>query len=141
MYPVIYICFKNTTIIMRRLSRWHSGKKSACQCRDARGAGLNPGSGRSPGAGHGSPLQCSCLENPRDRGAWWAAVYGVAQSWTWLKQLSSGSSSKESDTTKHAAAHALQGRTNSGKFSIQFSLESHCILIMKYSTVTLRKHI
>ena len=37
------------------------------------------------GEGNGSPLQCSCLENPRDRGAWWAAVYGVAQSRTWLK--------------------------------------------------------
>ena len=42
--------------------------------------------------GNGNPLQCSCLENPRDRGAWWAAVYGVAQSWTWLKWLSSSSS-------------------------------------------------
>ena len=37
------------------------------------------------GEGNGNPLQCSCLENPRDRGAWWAAVYGVAQSWTRLK--------------------------------------------------------
>ena len=36
-----------------------------------------------------TPLQCSCLENPRDGGAWWAAIYGVAQSWTWLKRLSS----------------------------------------------------
>ena len=36
------------------------------------------------GEGNGNPLQCSCLENPRDRGAWWAAVYGVAQSWTRL---------------------------------------------------------
>ena len=43
--------------------------------------------------GNGNPLQCSCLENPRDRGAWWAAVYGVAQSRTWLKRLSSSSSS------------------------------------------------
>ena len=43
--------------------------------------------------GNGNPLQCSCLENPRDGGAWWAAVYGVAQSWTWLKRLSSSSSS------------------------------------------------
>ena len=41
------------------------------------------------GEGNGNPLQCSCLENPRDRGAWWAAVYGVAQSWTWLKWFSS----------------------------------------------------
>ena len=40
------------------------------------------------GEGNGSPLQCSCLENPRDGGAWWAAVYGVAQSRTRLKQLS-----------------------------------------------------
>ena len=39
------------------------------------------------GEGNGNPLQCSCLENPRDRGAWWAAVYGVAQSRTRLKRL------------------------------------------------------
>ena len=45
------------------------------------------------GGGHGNSLQCSCLENPRDGGAWWAAVYGVAQSRTQLKQLSSSSSS------------------------------------------------
>ena len=44
------------------------------------------------GEGNGNPLQCSCLENPRDGGAWWAAVYGVTQSWTWLKWLSSSSS-------------------------------------------------
>ena len=41
------------------------------------------------GEGNGNPLQYSCLENPRERGAWWAAVYGVAQSRTWLKRLSS----------------------------------------------------
>ena len=41
------------------------------------------------GEGNGNPLQCSCLENPRDGGAWWAAVYGVAQSQTQLKRLSS----------------------------------------------------
>ena len=44
------------------------------------------------GEGNSNPLQCSCLENPRDRGAWWAAVYGVAQSRTRLKRLSSSSS-------------------------------------------------
>ena len=44
------------------------------------------------GEGNGNPLQCSCLENPRDWGAWWAAVYGVSQSRTRLKQLSSSSS-------------------------------------------------
>ena len=45
------------------------------------------------GEGNDNPLQCSCLENLRDGGAWWAAAYGVAQSRTWLKWLSSGSSS------------------------------------------------
>ena len=48
----------------------------------------------SIGEGNGNPLQCSCLENPRDGGAWWAAVYGVAQSRTRLKRLSSSSKSK-----------------------------------------------
>ena len=46
------------------------------------------------GEGNGNPLQCSCLENPRDGGAWWAAVYGVTQSWTLLKLFSSSSSSR-----------------------------------------------
>ena len=44
--------------------------------------GLIPGSGRSPGEGNGNPLQHSCLENPMDRGAWWATVHGVAKSQT-----------------------------------------------------------
>ena len=47
------------------------------------------------GEGNGNPLQCSCLENPRDGGACWAAVYGVAQSWTLLKRLSSSSRDEE----------------------------------------------
>ena len=47
------------------------------------------------GEGNGNPLQCSCLENPRDGGAWWAAIYGVAQSRTRLKWLSSSSSSHQ----------------------------------------------
>ena len=45
------------------------------------------------GEGNGNPLQCSCLENPRDGGAWWAAIYGVTQSRTRLKRLSSSSNS------------------------------------------------
>ena len=44
-----------------------------------RDTGLIPGSGRSPGEEHGNPLQYSCLENPMDRGAWWATVYGVVE--------------------------------------------------------------
>ena len=46
------------------------------------------------GEGNGNPLQCSCLENPRNGGSWWAVVCGVAQSQTWLKRLSSSSSSR-----------------------------------------------
>ena len=49
---------------------------------DARTASLIPGSGRSPGIGNGNPLEYSCLENPMDRGAWWAIVHVVAESRT-----------------------------------------------------------
>ena len=55
---------------------------------DVRDAGPIPGSGRSPGRGHGNPLQYSCLENPRDRGAWQATVHGVAEELDMTKQLS-----------------------------------------------------
>ena len=55
------------------------GKESACNVGDAR---LIPESGRSPGGRNGNPLQYSCLENPIDRGAWWATVHGVAKSQT-----------------------------------------------------------
>ena len=48
---------------------------------DIRDTDLTPGSGRSPGGGHGNPLQHSCLENPVDRGAWRATVHRVAKSW------------------------------------------------------------
>ena len=54
-----------------------SGKESACNAGDP---GLIPGLGRSPGEGNGNPLQYSCLENPMDRGAWWATVCRVAES-------------------------------------------------------------
>ena len=54
---------------------------------DIRDGGSIPELGRSPGGGHGDPLQYSCLENPMDRGAWRATVHSVAKSWTQLKQL------------------------------------------------------
>ena len=57
-----------------------ASQESTCQCRRHRDAGLIPGSGGSPGGGHGTLLQYSCLENPKDRGAWWATVHGVANS-------------------------------------------------------------
>ena len=52
---------------------------------DVRDVGSNPGVGRSPGGGHGNPLQYSCLENPMDRGAWRASVHGFTNSQTQLK--------------------------------------------------------
>ena len=55
------------------------GKESTCSARDL---GSIPGLGRSPGGGHGNPLQYSCLENPKDRGAWRPAIYGVTESQT-----------------------------------------------------------
>ena len=49
---------------------------------DIRDAGVMPGLGKSPGGGRGNPLQYSCLQNPMDRGAWWAIVHRVAKTWT-----------------------------------------------------------
>ena len=65
------------------------GKESACNAGDL---GSIPGMGRSPGGGHGSPLQYSCLENPMDRGAWLATIHGVP---------------KELDTTERLHLHLL----------------------------------
>ena len=67
-----------------RLPRWGDGTESACQCIAARDTCSIPGLERSPGAGNGNLLQYSCLENPMDRGAWWATVCGVTESQTWL---------------------------------------------------------
>ena len=54
-------------------------------------AGLIPGLGRSPGEGNGNPLQYSCLGNPKDRGAWWAAVHGVSKESATAQCLNSSS--------------------------------------------------
>ena len=67
------------------------------------------------GEGNGNPLQCSCLENPRDGEAWWAAVYGVAQSWTWLKRLSSSS------------MYNIMPSANSERFTFSFLIWIHFI--------------
>ena len=64
-----------------------SCKESAANEGDMRCTGLIPGSGRSPGGGHGNPLQYFCLENLMERGAYWAMDHKVAKSQTWLKQL------------------------------------------------------
>ena len=64
-----------------------SGKEPTCQCRKCKSHRFNLGSGRSPGGGHGNPLQYSCLENTMDRVAWKTTVLGVAKSPTQLKTL------------------------------------------------------
>ena len=63
-------------------------KNPSAKAGDIRDMGSMPGSGRSPGRGHGNPLEYSCLENPMDRGAWQVTAHWVAKSWTRLKQLS-----------------------------------------------------
>ena len=63
-------------------------KNPPANARDIRDVGSIPALGRSPGGEHGNPPQYSCLENPTDRGAWWATVYRVAKSQMQLKQLS-----------------------------------------------------
>ena len=73
------------------------------------------------GEGNGNPLQCSCLENPRDGGAWWAAVHGVTQSRTRLKRLSSSSSSKGLD---ERGVHFVVPREINMLWLIQISLLS-----------------
>ena len=64
------------------------GKESTCNAGDTGDMALILGLGRSPGGGHGNPLQYSCLGNPIERGGWWAIVHRVTNSWTILKQLS-----------------------------------------------------
>ena len=68
-----------TVYVYHKVPRWLTCKESAFGAGDA---GSIPGSGRSSEGGHGNPLQYSCLENPMDRGVWWATVHGVAKSRT-----------------------------------------------------------
>ena len=74
------------------------------------------------GGGNGNPLQCSCLGNPRDGGAWWAAVSGVAQSWTRLKRLSS--SRQHIKEQRHYFA-------NKGQYSQGYGFSSSHVLMLE----------
>ena len=79
----LYTVFHSNCTDRQGLPRWQV-KNPPANAGDTGDTGLIPGSGRSPGGENGSPLQCSCLENPMDRGAWRATVQGVAQSRTRL---------------------------------------------------------
>ena len=89
------------------------------------------------GEGNGNPLQCSCMENPRDGGAWWAAVYGVAQSQTRLKRLSSSSSS-----SKELCARSWRQRPTYFQLShSSYFLEHLCLLFtFEANSYSNRKH-
>ena len=82
------------TLIAVQIQEWvgfpggTSGKEPDCQCRRHKRCRFNHWVGRSARGGHGNLLQYSFLENPMDRGAWWATVQRVTKSWTWLMQLS-----------------------------------------------------
>ena len=81
------------------------------------------------GEGNGNPLQCSCLENPRDGRAWWAAIYGVAQSWTRLKWFSSNSSIYADDITLMAESEKelknflMSVKEESEKAGLKFNIQ------------------
>ena len=109
------------SVLLSQSGGFPGGSEGKMSARNAGDLGLIPGMGRSPGEGNGNPLQCSCLENPRVGGAWWAAVYGVAQSRTLLKRLSSssgigrpgfGSSSMTRTLLQVSVALSVSGRDN-----------------------------
>ena len=77
------------------------------------------------GEGNGNPLQCSCLENPRNGGAWWATIYGVTQSRTRLKQLSSSNSSRKTNLKQ-------QERSNFSPRNLSAAMNSVLLLIDKW---------
>ena len=77
--------------------------------------GSIPELGRSPGGGNGNPLQCSCLVNPMDRGAWWATVPGVTKSWTWL--------------STHTLPDYTINSVRTGTLSVLFILYLHCLAL------------
>ena len=77
------------------------------------------------GEGNGSPLQCSCLENPRDGRAWWAAICGAAQSWTPLKRLSS-------NNVMSSGLLPTLLPSNSIQITLVFQLQPHCFQSLCY---------
>ena len=110
----------NLTRMVCGLPWWLSGKESTCQCRTC---GLMPLSGSFPVEGNGNPLQFSCLENPMNRGAWQAAIHGVA---------------KKSDVTYRLKQQKLMTENLAEEF---VSLESQKLLVLPTWKETWRKHL
>ena len=101
-------------IMCKGFSGGASGIEPICQCRRHRETGSVPGSGRSPGRGHGNPLQYSCLENPMDGRAWWATVHRVAKGQTGLKQLSIHNGKESEDSTQELRLLMYPSATSAG---------------------------
>ena len=94
-YVCVYICYTYMYTHMRYIHIYYlgfpggpSGKEPACQCRRCKGCEFDPWVRKSPWGGHGNLLQYSYLENPVDRGAWWATVHRVTRNQAVLKWLS-----------------------------------------------------
>jgi len=90
------------------------------------------------GEGNGNPLQCSCLENPRDGGAWWSAVYGVAQSRTRLKWLSS---SYEAKIERLGSLQGLKSLVKISHIQIEFIWLIRAALDSEHSLFTVRSYL
>ena len=88
LFPLVLFLNSEVLHSLLGLPQWPSGKRTHLNAGATGDPGSIPGLGRSPGEGYGNPLQYSCLENPMDRGVWWATVHRVTKSWTRLKQLS-----------------------------------------------------
>ena len=89
---------------------------------DLRESGLIPGSGRSPGGGQDNPLQYSCLENPMDRGAWWAIVHGFTKSQAWLKWLSIHANGQSLNPSPPCNGASMKTK---GQGSVNFQVGEH----------------
>ena len=97
---------------------------------NARDLGLIPGLGRSPGAGNGNQLQCSCLENSMDRGAWWAAVHGIAKG---LDMTEHAQRQMQTEKRPHRALEPLQSCEYTGLCPGRgFSLSHAATLILDF---------
>ena len=114
--PLAWFHLQRSYFQIGHVHRWEASqvalvvKNSPANAGDIRGTGLNPASGRSPGGRHGNPLQCYCLENPTDRGAWRATVCGVTKSWTQVKWLSTHTQVGESEVKAAQLCLALRPR-------------------------------
>ena len=102
--------------------RWLSGNEPACQCRSYRRLRFIPGLGRSSGEGSRNPLQYSCSDNSRDRGAWRATVQGVTKSQTWLSYWACNTHSEKA--VRQSTPFPRPGQRSSCSFLCYMSLHS-----------------